>query len=204
MARRYDNQHTTPPLTEAEWVERFQELVPLPHGGKDQHDWMALFVKYIRSTQTECPSLRAYLDGNGISYAAIQTRGGATFWNRARKAIQQKALVKAMDKSVDIVSKKYEQEIRVTSKLVSLIERSADRLIKAGEPLPDGTVPPINPFEASAIKTLAESVRMLAETNMKLLGDLKGDGTQVGVQVNLHADMMAAVKKRNEELGVVE
>lgn len=190
-------------FTEADWIKKFQQLPSAPHAGQNQHDWIELFIEYIRSTQSEYRSMQHFCEVKGIAYAAIQTRAGTAFWNRARKSIQLSALAKAMDKSPAIVAKKYEKGIRIVSKLEDAVERSVDRLLKASAPLPDGSEPPPNPYEAAAIKTLAESTKLLAETNMKLFGDIKEQDPNTP-KIEIHQMLIQAVAQRDKALGVDE
>jgi hypothetical protein len=193
-------------FTEQDWIDRFRQLPSAAHAGQNQHDWIKLFIEYIRSTQSEYRSVQHFCEAKGISYPAIQSRGGTALWNRARRSIQFRALTKAVDKSTNIVAQKYEKEIEVSYNLVEVIKRSTRRLLKASEPLSDGSDPPPNPYEASAIKTLAESIKLLAETNMKLFGDLKssGDGTAQIPVIDIHNMLVQVVAQRDKALGVEE
>lgn len=194
MAKQHDNRYTTPPFNEAEMVAKFKALLPDPTGGEEQKNWVKLFIGYIRSTTTEAPSLKAYLAKHGASYPAVQSRGTPMFWNRARRAVQGRALAKAMDKSVDIVAEKYEKQLRIVGKLEDAIEHRVDAIRtdqKAGV---------TNPFEAALIEKLIDGITELTKTNVLLSND--------GVQkhevraINLHASLVESIKQRDAEMGV--
>ena len=195
----------TTPLTEREWIDRLARVIPNGNGrGKNDRDWVPLFVEFIRSTPEQYRSLKAFCVVKGIPYHGIQERGGATLWNQARKSVSAQAMVKAIGRSVDFKANKYEKEIEVSYRIIELADRQVKRLLRDTAPLPDGTDPEMNPFLASATKTLAETMKLLAETNLKLLGDLRDVTGPVNVNLDIHGLMVKALTQRDKDFGVID
>lgn len=204
LAEKGQNQYTSPPLTETEAISRFREILNIERGGSngtDSHDWMALFVEFIRSDIGDYKGIGNFLRSKKISGFAIQRKGGRTFWNAARNCIKAKAMLKAVEETPGIVAKRYKNLANASEKLTAIVNRMADRMIKAGEPLADGTFPPQNPFEASALKTLAESTKLLTEIVQKMTGDEKGDAPSV--KVDLYQVVMNSLNDRDKNFGAI-
>jgi hypothetical protein len=196
--KKHDNQHTTPPFTEKEWVERFQALVPQPNGGPDGHDWPTLFIGFIHSTATEYPSLKQYAKSKKVSYSALQTRGGAMFWNRARQSIQAAAIAKAVKEAPETMAVKYAKQLRIISKLEDAIEHRVDLLRNEQEASKkDPVANPPNPFETALMEKLIDGISELAKTNILLDND--GVEKHEHKVLNLHAMMVKAVEDRDKQ-----
>ena len=123
-----------------------------------------------------------------------------------------------LEKMPNMLEKKFEKQFKVITKLEDVIEKSADRLLIEPEP-------PIEPgniatdeqrkqykldlaeykrakseHHAEALKTLAEAVEKLVDSNLKL----RNAGVQKieSKSLNLHGSMMEAMKTRDQQYGI--
>lgn len=194
---------SVPSFTEEQWVEKFKSLLPQGNMHDDKaRDWVALFLEYIRSTPAEYKSLKSFMDAKKIAIPTLNGHSGGTFWNRARQSVQAKALAIALDKSPQLVAKKYEKQLRIVSKLEDAIEHMITKIRKDQEAQDLDPLLPVNPFTASAVDKLIDGVSKLVETNILL----NNDGVQKHEvkSLNLHASLVEAIKQRDQQFGLGE
>ena len=190
-------------LTKEQILARAKELFITSGKGATRHDQMGIFQEWLISEPAEFPNVGSWMRKvhPDVHKVTIQAWGGAEWWNKARQAMRVQAMGAAIEKAIpNGLAAKYEKQLRIIGKLEDIVERAADRMKRATDPLADGTLPPAVPFESATLKTLAESVRLLAETNMKLAGD---DISRSEVKsLNLHGNVMDAIKARDKEFNV--
>lgn len=207
MAEKHDNQYTAPPLTEEEAIAKFRAMAAYGdgkgHAGQGSVDWLGLFTEFIHSEPSAFANVGKFLKARKVHPGSIQKRGGRTFWNQARDAVRAKALQAAIVAAPEVVKERYRTILEATDNLAKLVKRNSERMLEAGKPGEDGVVPPPNPFEASAIKTLAESSRILAEAVQKMFGEEKAPA-QGGTVFNIHNAIVQSISERDKRLGVVD
>lgn len=153
-------------------------------GNVGKHDWKALFAEWLICDDK---TLAAFCKRKGLHKGSIQKRGGRMFWHEAREAVRTKALRTAMDKAPEALVKKYEKQLRIVGKLEDVIERDADHLLTSS--LSD-------PRRHDKLGKLADAVKTLADTNLRLQGD---DVQKHEVRsVNIHAEIVDAIEAEGD------
>ena len=204
MAERGDNQHTLPDFTKEEWIDKFLKLLPKPNSGNDERkDWEALFMEFVTATYTEYKGVRQFCNAKSVSYATLQGRGGAAFWNRARHHIQVEALAVNLMRAPDIVANKLKREQTVSYKILEALNHAINRILKAQAAEiddPDDAV--INPYEMASLKDMVESIKKITETNAVILNG--GVNKMELKSINLHATLVEAMNMRDKQFGIEE
>lgn len=201
MAEKNQNQYTMPPLTQAEVVDRFKQVCALGRFNKkkDDHDWLALFVEWIRTEPSQFANVGLFLKAKGVHPGSIQGRGGRTLWNQSRQSVRQTALGHAIEKTPELLERRFERELQVNMKAITV----AEKMLKNLEELTDSPDAGIRHLTSKQdLKALAESLAILAKINL----ELSNNGVQKHQieSVNLHATIVQSIKERDARMGVQE
>ena len=217
LPKKTDNQYTMPPMTKEQAMKKFLEVLKTDHPNKGPgptHNWPMIFGEWLIFEG----QINKFCALKSIHPGTIQTKGGRTIWLALRDAVRKKGLELMLEKMPNMLEKKFEKQFKVITKLEDVIEKSADRLLIEPEP-------PIEPgniatdeqrkqykldlaeykrakseHHAEALKTLAEAVEKLVDSNLKL----RNDGVQKieAKSLNLHGTMMEAMKARDQQYGI--
>lgn len=178
-------------------LDKLDSLLKVPErGGIKRVPWKEYFVEFITSSLDQYPTMRHFCRTKQIHYGSLARRGGNTFWNQAREAVRTQALAKALEKAPDMLSKKYEKQLRIIDKAETLIEKQLDKLNN-----PKAQFHPLQKLSLEEkIETLAKAIKTLAETNKSLRGD---DVQKHEVKsINLHAQILEDIKLRDKQFNV--
>lgn len=142
-------------------IEEVKPFLIHPRKGGVAHDRKALFSEWLPSQDV---SLAAFLKRKGIHKTSVTKWGGARIWLDARDAFREKAMNKAITSAELSLEKKYEKQLRIVGKLEDVIEKQADKLLTQDRTSHKQSL-------AEELKTLAEAVHKLSETNLRFRGD---------------------------------
>lgn len=221
--RKHKNQYTTPPLTPEEAAKRVRQIVRRGRRVRQPGvDWAKILTEWVHTDKSEFPTIESFCKVKGFHPQTLQRRGGRQLWYDARNAVHDKAIAKALEKAPDALSVKYEDELNVKSKLVRVVDKFADRLLKDPDkpehPGETATPEQIRAYEieldlyrkemtlvrSEAIKTLAEAVDKLVEVNERIHGNARPGLGGAGTHVNVYPMLVQAVQQRDKQFGVID
>lgn len=190
------------PKTEAAIVRKFKEILG-SEGGPNKmrlrktgsHDWLALFVEWLHTDVNTHTNISHFLESKNIHRGSIQKRAGRMFWNLARENVRVEAMSRAIKNAPDVVARKFDLELRTAETLAKIVLKKSEKLLAAADK---------SKSVKESLKELCESIKILADANMRFAGNPGESQNAPSVKLDLHVAMVQAVNERDQQLGVVD
>lgn len=207
------------PLTKREVIAKAKELFgPRPRGPLPGHDKWGLFVEWVRTDKSQYPSARQWLKArhpemHPMTINTAEGWGGFTFWNLARDAFHREAMRKLIEKTPNIIVKRFEKLLLRQDELEDVLGEIIQRIkrdLKEAENASDDPVKDrqvrrdTTAFNVRLIESLKDVQNGLADVANKLSGNPNAGTPQISQPVNFYAVLMDSMRERDERHGVID
>lgn len=204
-------------LTKREVIAKAKALFgPKPKGPMQGHDKWALFAEWVRTEPSQYKSVRQWIKArhpelHPITISQGQGWGGFIFWSLSRQAFRHEAMARILERSPDLIAKRFESLHRVQGKLEKAIEKIADRLLAdldeadelTGDVAKDRVVKrEKSSFNARLLDALKDVQNGLADVSSKIAGN-PAAGTPMA-KIDLYSIVVDSLKERDERHGVID